>query len=71
MAKINITNQDSTTVPVVDTGKSFLYVDSVTKKAMIKDDGQAVETIASESYVDTTVAPALSSSAIYDNIYMA
>lgn len=58
MAKINITNQDSTTLPLVDSGKSFLYVDSVTKKAMVKDDAQAVEAIASESVVDSKISAA-------------
>jgi len=55
MAKINITNQIEASLPNVDSGKSFLYVDSVTKKASIKDDTQNIEVLASEDYVTTAV----------------
>ena len=55
MAKINITNQVEASLPNVDSGKSFLYVDSVSKKASIKDDTQSIEVLATKSYVDTNV----------------
>ncbi len=51
MAKINITNQSTASMPNTSSGKSAIFVDDVSKKVCVKDDTQAVSTIASEAYV--------------------